>query len=152
MRKRFTPPVAGGRHAHQPRIHLVLDVAAQNPILDQHGALRGRALIVDVERTPAPVQRTVVDDRDLLGRHLLPDPVRKGRRPLAIEVTLEPMADGLVEQDARPARTQYHRHRPRRRSDRIQIHERLTHRLTEPSVRRRPIPFSRRDLTPSTKA
>ena len=39
----FAPPIAGGRHAHQARIHGVLHVALENAVLDQHIALAGVA-------------------------------------------------------------------------------------------------------------
>ena len=50
VRVALAAAVAGRRHAHQPRVQPVLQVAAQDAVLDQHGALRGRALVVDVER------------------------------------------------------------------------------------------------------
>ena len=43
----LAPAVAGRLHAHQPRVQPVLHVAEQNAVLDQHGALGRRALVVD---------------------------------------------------------------------------------------------------------
>ncbi len=54
MRKALAAAVAGRLHAHQARILPVLDIALQDAVLDQGGALRGRAFVVDGERA-APV-------------------------------------------------------------------------------------------------
>src|SRR5207244_1050577 len=48
---------------------------------------------------------------------------------LAVEVALEPVADRLVQQDARPARTEDDGHRARRRVRGRQLQRRLARRL-----------------------
>ena len=47
----------------QARVQAVLHVAAQHAVLDQHGALRGRALVVDGERAAPAGERAVVHHR-----------------------------------------------------------------------------------------
>src|SRR5262249_39112384 len=81
----------------------VLEVAAQHAALDQHGPLRGRALVVDVQRAAPRGDRAVVDDGAELRRDARPDAVRERGRALAVEVALEPVAHRLVQEDARPA-------------------------------------------------
>ena len=129
VRERLAPPVAGGLHAHEARVQPVLHVAAQHAVLDERGALRGRALVVDVERAAAARQRAVIDHRALRGRHLLADAVGERRGALAVEVTLEAVADRLVQQDSGPAGAEHHGHGARRRRPRVEVHQRLAHRL-----------------------
>jgi hypothetical protein len=104
MCAKLAAAVAGRLHAHQARVQLVLQVAAQDAVLDQRGALRRRAFVVDVERAAArasvPSSTTVTAS----GRDALADAAAERRRALAVEVAFEPVADRLVQQDARPAR------------------------------------------------
>ena len=58
-------------------------------------------------------------------RDALADAAGEGARALAIEVALEAVADGFVQQDARPARTEHDRHHAGRRRPRFQIDQRL---------------------------
>ena len=51
----------------------------------------------------------------------------EGARALAVEIPFEAVADGFVEQHARPAGAEHHRHRPGRRRHRIQIDQRRAH-------------------------
>jgi hypothetical protein len=83
VRIAFAPAVAGRLHAHQAGVQRVLDVAAQDAVLDQHVALAGVAFVVDVERAAAVGDGAVVQHRDALGRHALAD--------LAAENALEPL-------------------------------------------------------------
>jgi hypothetical protein len=55
--------------------------------------------------------------------HLLADATREGRGALAIEVALQAVADRLVQQDAGPARAEYHGHRARRAPGWLEIHQ-----------------------------
>ena len=50
--KILTPAVAGQGNAHQPGIETIRDIPAQDSLLDQDGPGRGRAFIVDIERSP----------------------------------------------------------------------------------------------------
>ncbi len=121
--------VAGDRHAHQAGIHHVLHVAGEDAVLDQHGALGRVALVVDRQRAAAIGQRAVVHHGDPLGRDLLADAPRERRATLAVEVPLEAVADRLVEQDARPAGAEHHRHGAGRGRIGAEVHARLMHRL-----------------------
>ena len=76
VRVALAAPVARGLHAHQARVEPVLQVAAQDAVLDQHVALGGRALVVDVERAAPARQRAVVDHGDALGGDALAEAVR----------------------------------------------------------------------------
>ncbi len=53
----------------------------------------------------------------------------EGRRLLAVEVAFEPVADRLVQHDAGPAGAEHHVHLAGRRRHRIEIDQRLAHRL-----------------------
>src|SRR5208283_4304809 len=44
----LAPPVAGGLHAHQPRVEAVLQIAAQDAAFDQYVVPRRSALVVNV--------------------------------------------------------------------------------------------------------
>ena len=129
MRVRLAPCVAGGRHAHQPRVQRVLDVTSENAILDQHAALRRIALVVHVQRTAAIGNCAVVDHRHAWRCDTLADAAGKSGAALAIEIAFEPVANGFMQQNTRPARPQHHRHRAGRRRPRRQIGHGLVHRL-----------------------
>ena len=87
---------------------LVLQIAAQNAVFDQHVALRLVAFVVDVERAAAAADGAVVDDGAERACHLLADAPAEGRNALAIEIGFEAVADGFVQQDAGPAGAQHH--------------------------------------------
>ena len=120
----FAAAVAGGPGFHQPRVHAVLQVAGEDAILDQHSALRRMAFIVYVEAAAAAVQRAVIQHCYALGRHPLSDAAAKGAAALAVEITLQPVSDGLVDQHTGPSSAQHHVHFTRRRWSRFQIHQR----------------------------
>ena len=125
MRERFAAAVAGGGHAHQPRVVGVLHVAGEHAVLDQRGAAGRRAFVVDVERTAAARQGAVVDDGDARRRHALAHAAGVRRGALAVEIAFQAVTDRFVQQHARPTIAQHHRHRAGRRVDRVQIHQRL---------------------------
>ena len=95
--------VAGRLHAHQPGVLPVLHVADEDAVLDQRGDAGRRALVVDGERAAAVGNRAVVDDGDARRGDALAHQAGEGALLLAVEVALEPVADRLVQQDARPA-------------------------------------------------
>ena len=129
VRVRFAAPVARRRRAHEAGVEPVLHVADEHPVLDQHVTPGRRALVVDVERAAAVDHRAVVDHRHQFGGDLLTDAARERGDALAVEVALEPVADRLVQQDARPARTEDDGHRARRRVHGRQLQRRLARRL-----------------------
>src|SRR5207247_7098190 len=101
----------------------------QDPLLDQHRPARCRALVVDVQRTTAVRDRPVVDHGHQLGGNLPAHPPRERGSPLAVEVALEPVADGLMEQDAGPARTEHDGHRAGRGIYGAELEDGLARRL-----------------------
>ena len=125
MREALAAAVAGGRHPHQPGVEPVLQVAAEDAVLDQHGAAGRRALVVHVERAAPVRDGAVVDHGHQLGGDLLADAPGEGRHALAVEVALEAVTDRLVQQDAGPARPEHDGHRAGRRVDRAQLDDRL---------------------------
>ncbi len=129
VRVGFAPSVAGGRHAHQPGVLAVLHVADQLAVIDQHVAVGRRALVVDGQRTAPFADGAVIDHGDALGSHLLAHQAGEGRRLLAVEVALQPMADCLVQHHARPAGGQHDVERAGGRGDRLEIDQRLPQRL-----------------------
>src|SRR2546430_2657266 len=88
-----------------------------------------RALVHDGERTGAVRARPVVDPRHEVGVALLAHPSRERRGSLAVEVALEAVADGLVEQDARPARPEHDGHRAGRSVPGAELEDGLARRL-----------------------
>ena len=128
-REALAPAVARRLHAHQARVELVLQVAAQDAVLDQRGALGGRAFVVDVERAAACRERAVVDDGDALGGDLLSDAAAECRSALAIEVAFETMAHGFVQQHAGPAGAEHDGHGAGRCRHRFEIDLGRAHRF-----------------------
>ena len=123
--------IARGGHAHEARVERVLQVAAQDAVLDQHIALAHVALVVDVERAAPRRDGAVVEHGDARRRHALADAPAEGARALAVEVALEPVAHGLVQQDAGPAGAEHHAHLARGGRARVQVHERAVHGLVD---------------------
>src|SRR5207237_941041 len=108
-----------------------------------------RALVVDVEGAAPVREGAVVDHADQLRRDLLPEPPAERGHALAVEVALEPVPHRFVEKDARPARTEHDRHRPRGRADGPKLQHRLPHGLAReapPPVR---VPLRRVSGRPS---
>src|SRR3546814_4252906 len=69
----FPAAVAGGGHAHQPGVEPVLDIALQYAVVDQHVALRRRALVIDGQRSAPSLDGAVVDHRHARCGHALAD-------------------------------------------------------------------------------
>jgi hypothetical protein len=82
------------------------------PISRDESFLRRLTFVIHIQRTTAPGHGAVVDYGALFAGHSFPDQAGEGRRLLAIKVRFEPMAYCLVEQDARPSRTEHHFHVP----------------------------------------
>ena len=79
----------------------VREIRAQHAFLDEDGAARRRAFVVHRGGAALVGIGPVVDDRDELARDLLADPSRVHRETLQVQVGLEAVPDGLV--DERPA-------------------------------------------------
>jgi len=125
VRVGFATAVAGGGHAHQAGVELVLHVAGEHAVLDQRGALGRRAFVVHAQRAAAAGQGAVVDDGAQLGGDHLAQAAAVVGAALAVEVALQAMAHGFVQQHAGPARTQHHGQGTRRRRNGFQVHQRL---------------------------
>src|SRR5258708_527466 len=125
----FPASVAGGCHAHEPGVEAILQVTAQDPVLDQPGALRRRAFIVNVERATAARERAVIHYGAARAGDALAQAPAEGRSALAVEIAFEPVADRLVQQDAGPAGPEHHGHRAGRCVHGLEIHQCLAHRL-----------------------
>ena len=120
----LAPAVAGGRHAHQARIHGVLDIALEDAIFNQHIALAGVAFVIHVERAAAVGDGAVVQHGHAFGGHPLANPATESAGALAVEIALQPVANRLVQQDAGPTGAQHHGHFTGRRRARFQIGQR----------------------------
>ena len=129
MRVRLTPAVAGGGHAHQAGIQLVLHIALEHAVFDQGGALGRRAFVIDAKGAAALEQGAVIDDGAQAGGHLLAHPAAVGRAALTIEVAFQAMADRFVQQHPGPASAHHHRHTAGRRGNRFEIDQGLAQRL-----------------------
>ena len=125
----FAPAVAGREGVHQPGIELVLHVALEDAVLDQHRVAGGGAFVVDVQGTATILQGTVVHHRAQGRGHLLADAAGEGGTALAVEIALETVTHRLVQQDAGPARAEHHRHGTGRCRYRFEIDQRLPDRL-----------------------
>ena len=66
--------------------------------LDQHGALRGRALVVHRGGAALVGIGAVVDHGDQIARDLLPDPAGVHRETFQVEIRLETVADRFVDE------------------------------------------------------
>ena len=99
-------PLPVGATPIRRALRAVLHVALQDAVLDQHGALRRVALVVDVERAAAIGNRAVVDDGHTLGRDTRADAAGKAELPLRLKSPSSPWPDCLVQQDAGPAGTE----------------------------------------------
>ena len=130
----LAPPIAGGGHPHQPRVEPVLHITFEDPVLDQDVLLRRGAFIVDRERAAPLVDAAVIDHRHARRANPLANPARKSTGALAVEITFEPVANRLVEQDPRPAGPQQHGHLTGWRIDTLQIGERLRQGLIDRAV------------------
>ena len=124
-------PLPVGLHVHQPRVLAVLHVADQNAVLDQRGAVGRRALVVDRERAAAALDGAVVHHGDALGGDLLAHQAGERRGLLAVEVAFEAVADRLVQHDAGPAGAEHDVHLAGRGGNRVEIEQRLAHRLVD---------------------
>src|ERR1700734_296286 len=124
----FAPAVAGRLHAHQARVLAVLHVADQSAVLDQHGAIGRRALVVNRQRAAAQRHGAVIDDRYAFRSDLLAHQSGKRRRLLAVEVAFQPMPDRFVQHHAGPARAEHDVHLAGRRRHRFEIDQRAAYR------------------------
>ena len=122
----FAPSAAGGSGPQQSRRKRVLQIPAQDAVLDQHVLLRGNAFVVHVQRSAAAADGSVVDHGAQRARHLLADAAAEGGNALAVEIGFQAMADGFMQQDPRPSRSQHDDRFARGRVHGRELHDRLT--------------------------
>ena len=123
MRVGLAAAVARGLHAHQARGLTVLHVAHEDPVLDQHVAARGRALVVHGDGAAPVRDGAVVEHGDALGRDLLAHQPGEGGGLLAVEVALQPVTHRLVQENPGPAWAEGHVHHAGGRGDRVEVHQ-----------------------------
>jgi len=109
-------------------------IALEDAVLDQHVGLGRRAFVVDGEAAAPALDRSVVDYRDARRRDALTDPAGEGAGALAVEIALQPVANRLVQEHARPAWAAHHSHLARRRGDTVEIDDRLAERLVDCAI------------------
>jgi hypothetical protein len=119
----------------QPRVELVLHVAAEDTVFDQDRVLGHGPFVVHVQGAAPTRQGAVVHDRHARRGDPLADPTGECRAALAVEVALESMADRLVQQHTRPAGTEHHRHGSGRGIAGIEIGHGQTNRLARKGQR-----------------
>ena len=122
-------PVAGGFHSHQMRIVFVLHVTREDASIDEDRTFRGCAFIIDVQRTTPICDGAVVNHRTNWRCDAFTHTPGKCGGAFAVEVALESVADGLVQQNTRPTRPQYDRHCSCGRVTGFQVHQGHAHRL-----------------------
>ncbi|MNF64571.1 hypothetical protein D3C84_463070 [compost metagenome] len=125
----FAAAVAGEWHPHQAGVLLVLQVALEDTVLDQHVVAPRRPLVVDGDGAAPTHQGAVIDYGAVPGGDLLADTTGEGRRSLAVEVPLQAVTHGFVQQHAGPTGTQHHRHGAGRRVYGLEVHQGLAHRF-----------------------
>ena len=125
VRVALAAAAAGLRGARQAAGKLVLQIAAQDAVLDQHIAPRGMPFVVHVQRAAPAGDGAVVDHGAQRAGHLLADASAEGRDALAVEIGFQAVPHGFMQQDAGPARTQHHGHLAGRRVHRVQHHDGL---------------------------
>ena len=108
MCKTFAPPVAGGGHAHQPRVLAVLHVTHKSAVFDQ-GVFGRRCAFVIHRNAAAPVwNRAVIQHGDTGRCNHLAHQASEGRGFLAVEIAFQAVANRFVQQNAGPAGAKHH--------------------------------------------
>ena len=125
----FAPAIAGGLHPHQAGVQAVLHIAFQDAVFNQHIGLGGVAFVVDVERAAPVGQGAIVQDGHALGGDALADAAAEGAGAFAVEVALQPVAHGFVQQHAGPASAQHYGHFAGRGRAGIEVGQGLAHGL-----------------------
>src|SRR5207245_7778925 len=87
------------------------------------------AFVIDIQRSAAPGHGAIVDDGALFAGHSLADQSCEGRRFLAVEISLQTVADGFMQQHSGPSRSEDDFHLACRRLTGIELQNRLTGRL-----------------------
>ncbi len=134
MRIRFAPAVTGWRHTHQAGVQLVLDIAFQDAIFDQHVVLTRNALIIHRQRAAQPLQRAIIHHGAEFRSNQLPHLAAEYRRFTTVKIALKAMSYRFVQQHARPASAQHNRQRASWGCHCREVNQRHTHRFARPGV------------------
>ena len=119
----FASPVAGGRDPHQARVLAVLHVADQYTVFDQGIFGRWRAFVIHGDR-PAPIRdRAIIQHGHTTCCDLLAHQAGKRRTALAVEISLKPVPDRFVQQNAGPPGAKHDVHHAGRGRDGIEVHD-----------------------------
>src|SRR5688572_29108611 len=119
----FAPTVTGHRNSHQMRIQPVRDVAPQDALLDEGRPAGRRAFVIHIQGATPTWQRPIIHDGTDLGGYPFADQVGKRRCLLAVEIRLQAMANGFVQENAGPAAAQHDRHDSRWSVDRRKVED-----------------------------
>ena len=105
----------------RPRTRTRLTELSDTQTDPQDGAAPAEPAAPTETQASAPAaDGAVVDHGAQLAGHLLPQTPAEGRHALAVEIGFEAVSHGFVQQNARPAGPQHHRHFAGRRLHRIQ--------------------------------
>ena len=97
MGKRLASRVASYGGFHQACVQAVLQIAFQNSVFYQGGALGRVAFIVNVQRTAALCQRAIIHHVDTGRSYPFAEPTGKGAGAFAVEVAFESMPNGFMQ-------------------------------------------------------
>ena len=106
-----------------------MQIARQYAFLHDVGLLAFHTFVVEVDRAAVEGDGTVVHHVDVLVAHLLAQQVAEDRRFLTVEVGLESMTDGLVQQDTRTAGSHHNGHFAAFGLDGLEEDGRIVHRF-----------------------
>src|SRR5882672_11264700 len=109
-REALAPTVSARFQVKVARAQAVVHVADELALLDEGAAPRLVALVVHVDGAATLQERRVVHDRAQFAGDVVTDLARIVARPFSVEIGLQPVAHGLVKQDAAVARRQYDLH------------------------------------------
>ena len=110
------------------------------------------AFVVDVDRPARLEERRVVDHAAQLARDDVADLAGVVARAAAVEVRLEPVTHGFVEEDPAVARREHDLHRPRRRLLRVEHPDRLLGRVLRVLLGRVPVEVAERRAPAAARA
>ncbi len=113
--------IAGRLDFHQTRVQCVLHVALQDTVFDQNVALGWISFVIDVQAAAPTRQSPIIEHRHATGRHTLSQPPAERAGSLAVEIPFQTVTDRFMQQHARPAWSQNHRHFAGRSGSGLQI-------------------------------
>ena len=118
-------------NTHQAGTQFILHVTTQDALLDQHGILCRHTLIIHRQRTTTANKGGIIYNGAEGRSHLLPNQPAIVGAALAVEVTLQTVANCFMQQHTTPARRHHHRHAASRRRDRLKVDQCLAYRFAD---------------------